>query len=331
MFVTERNTLNNSPDLNIIFQNEDCTVYKIADHTGDIIMTSYSVFPGIHLIYNDAHMQRCSAERMISGNVIEINHCREGRIECEFKDEFCYLSQGDLAIARKDETAHDSYFPLKHYHGISITIDIDRAPDCLSCLLDDVNVKPSALIRKFCSTTRCFILRSKPCLEHIFSELYSVPDSIKKGYFKVKILELLLFLNGMELEKDDVKRRFYSKTQVTLAKNTCKYLTKHMDSRITLEQLTDIFHVSGTQLKNSFKGVYGVSVYSYIRTQKMQAAALTLRQTNDTVLEIAGKYGYENGSKFASAFRDVIGVSPSKYRSQTVRSEPNSAQMEWTV
>ena len=44
-------------------------------------------------------------------------------------------------------------------------------------------------------------------------------------------------------------------------------------------------------------------------------AAELLRQTNRTVLDIAGQFGYDNASKFAKAFRDVIGVSPREYRS----------------
>ena len=33
-----------------------------------------------------------------------------------------------------------------------------------------------------------------------------------------------------------------------------------------------------------------------------------------SVLEVAGTFGYNNGSKFAKAFRDVCGVSPNEYR-----------------
>ena len=35
---------------------------------------------------------------------------------------------------------------------------------------------------------------------------------------------------------------------------------------------------------------------------------------DDTVLDIAGQFGYDNASKFAKAFRDVVGVSPRQYR-----------------
>ena len=47
---------------------------------------------------------------------------------------------------------------------------------------------------------------------------------------------------------------------------------------------------------------------------KMHGAAVLLRTTDRTVLDIAGQFGYDNGSKFARAFRDVIGVSPAAYR-----------------
>ena len=46
----------------------------------------------------------------------------------------------------------------------------------------------------------------------------------------------------------------------------------------------------------------------------MKSAARLLRTTDETVLEIAGRYGYENGSKFAKAFRDTMGLSPSEFR-----------------
>ena len=42
--------------------------------------------------------------------------------------------------------------------------------------------------------------------------------------------------------------------------------------------------------------------------------AALLRETDRTVLDIACQFGYDNASKFARAFRDVIGVSPREYR-----------------
>ena len=87
-----------------------------------------------------------------------------------------------------------------------------------------------------------------------------------------------------------------------------------MDEHITISELSAALHASETQIKESFRAVYGESVYSFARTMKMHAAALALRESYATVLDIAGRFGYSNSSKFAKAFADVMGVSPSEYR-----------------
>lgn len=294
--------------------NADMEIRRTADENGEVVMTGYRIFPGIELVFNDIHSPKCVIDHGRKGNVIEIDHCREGRLERESGDEFFYLAPGDLAIGMKNAGEYESYFPLSRYYGITIIIDIESAPRCLSCFLADVNVSPAAIAEKFCSGDRCFVARSKPYVEHIFSELYDVPDSIKKGYYKVKVLELLLVLLGMESGDDEAQSRSLAKNKVELAKEVSHYLTGHMDQHITVAELAEKFHVSQTVLKSAFKGVYGVPVYSYIRTQKMQSAAMLLKQTDLPIMEIAGSCGYDNGSKFAAAFRDVMGTSPNEYR-----------------
>lgn len=181
-------------------------------------------------------------------------------------------------------------------------------------LLDDVTVSPQALAEKFCGGSQCFIARSNASIDHIFSEIYEVPDSIKKGYLKVKILELLLFLSCLDARGDQAGERCASRSQAALARDVSAYLTACMDRRITLDQLSARFHVSGTNIKTSFKLVYGISIYAYIRKLKMEAAAVVLANTDRSILEIAGQFGYDNGSKFAKAFRDVMGAPPTSYR-----------------
>ena len=43
---------------------------------------------------------------------------------------------------------------------------------------------------------------------------------------------------------------------------------------------------------------------------------MMLANTDRPILEIAGQFGYDNGSKFAKAFRDVMGASPTGFRAQ---------------
>lgn len=276
----------------------------------------YQVFPGIRFIYTDAHVQSISAEEHVpdGGRNIEISHCREGRAECSNGKEFWYLGPGDLAVVKNGNMSSVSRFPLGHYHGLTIRINLDQAPKCLSCFLDDVKVQPEVIAEKFCSVSSSFVARANPAFEHIFSELYSVPEEIRKGYFKIKTLELLLFLSALEVKPHNQQGRIYTGTQVEFARSVSQYLLDNMSSKVTLENLSKKFHISGTQLKTIFKGVYGVPLGAYVRTQKMESAAYMLEYTDKPILEIAGEHGYDNGSKFASAFKSVKGVNPAEYR-----------------
>lgn len=300
---------------------------QIVNKTGEMQLTEYQVFTGIKLIYQDIHMLRYAYPVQEQRTLLEIHHCREGRYEYQMGKQYYYLGSGDLAISRNHDSGTEAFFPTRHYHGICIQIDTEKAPECLSCFLDDVNVRPSILMQKFCSAQSCFIIRSTQSLEHIFSELYTVPDSIRKGYLKIKVLELLLFLSSLDTDISQTQQHSCPPSQVRLAKAVCSYVCAHMSQHFTIAELSAQFQVSATQIKTSFRNVYGNSVYAYVRTQKMLSAARLLQETDRTILDIAGECGYDNGSKFAKAFREVMGTTPRAFRNQknlpieSVRSE----------
>lgn len=298
---------------------ESFSIYRSQDSTGDCEVTVYPVFSGIELVYYDVHMQSCDINLAKGREMLIITHCQEGRIEFEYKNgEYLYLASGDLSIQKNTENIRHRYCPLSHYHGVSVAIDMNRVPRCFSCILDDVFVSPEELEMKFCSEKPYSIMRENISIEHIFSELYSVPENIRKGYHKVKVLELLLFLSGLEYKGESEERRYFSRSQVTAAKEAKKYLLAHLDEHITITELADMLGISSTSLKICFKGVYGDTINGYITNCKMQKAASLLKNTDKSVLEIAGIVGYNNGSKFAGAFRRVMNKSPNEYRKSLV-------------
>ena len=197
---------------------------------GEAVVTAYPVFPGIEIAYCDIHAHECRLEHTPGISLMRISHCREGRLEQQLGNEYYFLAPGDLAVSRSDASDEAARFPTGHYHGITVTIDPAQAPECLSCLLSDVNVRPAALMEKFCADGGYFAARSSASVEHIFSELYSVPEEIRKGYFKVKVLELLLFLSALPTER---RRPAYSGAQVRLASAVSEYLLSATEERPT--------------------------------------------------------------------------------------------------
>lgn len=290
--------------------------HKFSNDIGDATMVVYDIFPGVQLAYHSVHMDRLDLNFTVEGKLIEIHHCLEGRIEQVYEDEYFYLTPGDLSIAISEKVNHDYHFPLQHYHGISIGINMGVVSTAFWRLLEEMQLQPMEIASKLCQDSKCFILRSEKYIEHIFSELYTVPENIKAGYFKVKILELLLMLSGNDIQRKRMQTVTLSKSQVQLANQVAVYLSEHMNQHIKIEELAKEFNVSSTHLKNIFKGVFGVPIFSYMRIQRMQSAAQLLIHTERSVMEIANEFGYNNSSKFTAAFREIMGETPSEYRKE---------------
>ena len=127
---------------------------------GEASETHYPVFPGMELIYRDIHAHTCRENRGGTGERLEIHHCLEGRIEYRQSGRYFYLAPGDLVVARSSSLPQGSRFPTGHYHGIAVVIDPAAAPECLSCILSDVEVRPAALMEKLCPGGAVFAARS---------------------------------------------------------------------------------------------------------------------------------------------------------------------------
>ena len=57
-------------------------------------------------------------------------------------------------------------------------------------------------------------------LSIFFSELYNVPVKIKKDYFKIKVLELLLYLDALELRAIQKNAPIFIKARLRKSKRS---------------------------------------------------------------------------------------------------------------
>ena len=76
------------------------------------------------------------------------------------------------------------------------------------------------------------------------------------------------------------------------------------------------FIAPGAKVRYIEKGIYGQPIGAYMKEYRIKQAAVLLRQTQYTIAEVANQVGYENQSKFATAFRDVLKIAPAEYRKQ---------------
>lgn len=296
-------------------------IYRFSNDTGDAQLTVYRVFPGAEITFHSIHMDELSWESGSatssledSSHLLEIHHCREGRIEQAFDDTFFYLMPGDLSVARRPAMVKAYRFPLMHYHGVTFGIDLTHLSDDFRRMLSEIGVEPEQIARKLCSDRSYFIVRAEENIEHILSELYTAPEALREGYIKLKMMELLLVLSHTETSCDLSTACALPQSQVQLAHRAAAYLADNRERHVTVLELSRQLGISPTQLKAIFRGVYGQPVFTYMRTQRMQEAAQLLIHTDRPIGEIAEMRGYTNASKFAAAFQDVMGETPREFR-----------------
>ena len=304
-----------------------CNHFHLENESGVGDISLYHVFPGIELVYNDMHMAYCNQNQKPAADILEINYCIEGRCECLFGDhQYCYMAVGDLSFCSLQDHAHQSEFPTSHYHGITITVDFSRITEEMRNILTLLSVNLEQ-IKTLSQMHEFTIIRANPAVRHIFSELYQIPENIRQGYIRVKVLELLLILTGMNPEEDKTEHVHFSEMQIRITKEIHAFLMEHFNEHHTIAELSERFELSPTTLKKCFKGVYGCSVYSYMKQYRLQVAERLLKESTLTVNEIALQIGYLNPNKFTAAFNTAYGMPPTSYRRkqqpvQTDRKKP---------
>lgn len=300
----------------LLAQSNGCSVYQFSNETGEGTMTCYEVFPGAMLSFNDFHMAYFESEYVPGRDIFAIDHCREGRMEyLAAENAYAYVEAGDMKMDRRLTHTGRFVFPASHYHGLTVAFDMSQAVVALGEEVKDFPVDLTGLQAKYCSGKYPFLVRGMEGAERIFGELYQVPAKIRIPYFKIKILELLLYLEALELPKEQEERPYYYKTQVEKVKAIQEFLAEHMAESYTQEELAARYEISLTGMKNCFKSVYGVSLGAWLTDYRMNQAAELLRSRREmSIAEIAGRVGYDSASKFAIAFRKVMGMAPLEYR-----------------
>ena len=298
---------------------KNITEYSYSDDTGDAQAVVYHLFPGVEVAYTSVHMADFDFGLFEQGerkNYVSIQYCVEGRIEQQVNDEFFYLMPGDCSFAIHNKPQKLFQLPLKHYHGISIGIDLDCMQNPLMAYAESCDCAPIDALRHICSGMSHIVLRSSDAARKFFNDLYEVDFDQRLDYLRVKMPELFYRMKYAKTDSSYYDRNLVPRTQVEIVKSVSEYITENLNGKITVKQLTLEFGVSDTYLQNAFRSVYGMPVISFIRNQKMQSAAQVLIHTTRTIDEIAEEFGYENESKFSAAFKKIMGDPPGVYRKE---------------
>ncbi|WP_312427354.1 helix-turn-helix domain-containing protein [Lacrimispora sp.] len=295
-------------------QSEDFVTYKLRLSEGTGTVQVYQVFQGIEIAKVNISSNRYMPEISKSRRIIEINHCQAGRFECRMDDGcFQYVGEGDIFLSPLKNHCNGFELPLGYYQGLVITIDLDSAPVQWDSVIPGMPSDICRTFERFFLYDECFLIQSRDEIKHIFSGMYFVPEKVRGAYYRIKIMELLLYLFCFD-PAGEKRKHIYARQQVDIVKQIHKRITEEFSYRFTIEELAREYCISATALKQHFKGIYGQSIAIYMKEFRIQKASQLLRDTEQSIADISTSVGYESQSKFTAAFKDIMNITPLEYR-----------------
>lgn len=98
--------------------------------------------------------------------------------------------------------------------------------------------------------------------------------------------------------------------------NALGYIEAHLKGDIDLSDVAKEAGYSLYHFQRIFKGVVGDSIKEYIRKRRITEAAKELTHTDESIIDIGIKYGYQSREAFSRAFEKVYGRSPSQVKKE---------------
>ena len=251
---------------------------------------------------------------------MEINYCRNGRLVRDMGNgNKIYLGSGDFSLHTLD-TCSDSvlYFPTGNYEGLSLYIDFNELETNPPELLEETDICHELFSNKYWNKSSFASFSGNTQTYAIFSAFYDLPEHLKLAYYKIKSIELLLYLSTMKTGNDCYLTEYRSE-QIEIIRKVHDYLMDNIGKHITIEELSRQYLINPTTLKAVFKSVYGNSLASHIKEHRMELASKLLLETDLSIAHISEQVGYESQSKFTVAFKAYYNILPREYRKKLIK------------
>lgn len=272
-----------------------------------------SVRPDVHMMFSSGRLSQSMArETNTTSPVFELSYSRKNTLYGEVNRTPMEIRAGYTSLGFLGEVSgHSEYKSGEEVELYSIWI----SPRAFDSFCEAVTGKSGIGFQSFMqglyshhdfkSDAREENLKRK--LETCFTTGTDQPNRLLVESYLLELLsiniERLICPNktSQKLSKADIE-------QMAVAR---KILLERLDAPPSLLELSRILHMNDCKLKQSFKQCFGITVYGFIRDQRLERAFSLLEQGGCNVSEAAFAVGYTNASHFSEAFQRKFGFAPS--------------------
>ena len=229
-----------------------------------------------------------------------------------------HLTAGGIVLIEPGALHHTTYEMTQESERIALCFDRDYMEQF-------ENMCGSGWREKFAQSPYLHVEgRQKDLIEEMFQALIlerKDGDAFSDLLRRQKILEILVFLAREMQENRQIRIEEVPEKAVQTG---ARYICEHFRESLTLEDVAGQVFLSPSYFSRQFKELTGFGYKEYLNHVRLKEAGRLLRETGDSISEVARLCGFSDGNYFGDLFHKTIGISPREYRRQHRTQQKNS-------
>lgn len=254
-------------------------------------------------------------------DILEIGYCYSGTGKITtfpHKKEYVF-KKGQICTYKALNNVDYFKFKYDNYKTISINMNFTNIKNIINPAWEDkIIIDWQDDINEIFKGEILIIEKASRDMKKIAEEIdkISINNMLDYMKLKLKVMEFLSIFFREKCNKKYLKDSTKEETEIIIASK--EIIGRNLQNVPSVKELACDLNVSVYKLQEEFKKITGYTVYEYIKKLRIEKGKRLLKNTDMSVLEIANEVGYENPSKFASAFKQYNKINPLKYRKLNV-------------
>ncbi len=254
------------------------------------------------LISHNHVVQKRKISPMHYHNDYELYLLLDGNVKYFIGDEVFDLQKGNLIFVPKGFLHMTDSEECLHNERLLINFESSVFSDDMLPVLEDLTNSKLIYIAE----------NNLHTIKDIFNQIL-VEDKSDKKYKNIMIENLIKYLLIMLCRlRTNTPLRFNEKDEFMY--KISEYISNNLSEDLSLSSISHKFALSEGHLSRKFKAVMGTGLNEYIRYVRIVNGERLLIETDFSVTEISERCGFNDSNYFSTAFKNIIGTSPLKYR-----------------
>lgn len=279
----------------------------------------FDLFPGVFLDFffcDGSYIFKHTPFIRDFTEILLINHCYRGGFQAQMQNgKYLYRGEGETTLSCPASLMAHSRLPQEVYEAVSLCVITKRLPLWLCEMLDYIDIDICEIIHRYDLKTSWFCVPENEQIRELTQRLYRQMEAGDINSLRITALSLLSSVAKLEQQKESPPLSMPPKTS-RLVHKICQKMENHDLLTVPLTELVKEEKISYTVFQKVFRELYHMPPSQYRKKHWLNHGAYLLKSTRLTVTEVAALCGYDNASKFSSAFKSLMGKSPLTFRRQ---------------